>query len=291
VHDLVCSAVAEALERSERRLWDRPGPKEKETDAGGGVSEPHAVYEPAAGRESRVPPPSSAQQPPEGARAPGPQSRFTARPFERPPRLPGATAQQDLWTARGFADLTLIGQFRGTYIICQDGEDLILIDQHAAHERVVYEELGQRSGTAESQQLLLPETVELSFSEAGELEQLFSGLAGMGLEIDAFGGTTFAVKSVPTVLSDYDAGQLVRGIAERSAEIGLAAGLDRILDACRMIMACHRAVRANQRLDPVQIRRLLTRLDGCRNPSHCPHGRPTWIRWTLRDLEKAFGRA
>jgi DNA mismatch repair protein MutL len=139
--------------------------------------------------------------------------------------------------------------------------------------------------------LLLPETVELSFSEAGALEPLLAGLGEMGLEIDAFGGTTFAVKTVPTLLSEHDVGSLVRGIAERSLEIGLSAGLDKTLDECRMLMACHRAVRANQRLEEEQIRHLLAGLDNCQKPSHCPHGRPTWIRWTLRDLEKAFGRA
>ena len=199
--------------------------------------------------------------------------------------------QQPLWAARRFADLTVIGQFRGTYILCQDGDDLVLIDQHAAHERIVYEQLSKGGRRIEVQQLLVPETVELGFAEARMLEQLVAALNDMGFDIEPFGGTTFVVKAVPSVLSEEDIGRLVRDLAERSVEIGMGAGPDQVMDACRMVMACHTAVRANQHLAEPQLRHLLAQLDRCAQPSHCPHGRPTWIRWTLRDLEKAFGRS
>ncbi|MBI5064274.1 MAG: DNA mismatch repair protein MutL, partial [Desulfatitalea sp.] len=191
---------------------------------------------------------------------------------------------------RRFADLTVIGQFRGTYLICQDGDDLILIDQHAAHERIVYEALTRQAGRVEAQHLLLPESVELSFGEAHMLTQLLPGLAALGLEIEPFGGNTFMVKSLPTLLGEQSAERLVRALVERSLATGLAAGLEKALEACRRTMACHNAIRANQRLSETQIRHLLLQMDQCPNVSHCPHGRPTWIRWTLRELEKAFGR-
>ncbi len=155
---------------------------------------------------------------------------------------------------------------------------------------MVYEHLARGAGRIEVQQLLMPETVELGFAEAEMLEQLIEGLRGLGLEIEPFGGTTFVVKAVPSLLADEDVGRLVRGLAERSAALGMGAGQERILDACRMVMACHNAVRAKQPLADAEIRHLLEQLDRCQQPSHCPHGRPTWIRWTLRDLEKAFGR-
>jgi DNA mismatch repair protein MutL len=285
VHDLVRQAVAGALARSERRLWS-PG-RESAADHGEAVDEAAAGYPSVPPADRPMPPPVPAggfagERPVAAPRAAG----FNGKP------LPQAPAhQQDLWTAHGFADLTILGQFRGTYIIAQDGNDLILIDQHAAHERIVYEHLSRPGGRPEAQQLLVPETVELSFSEAEMLAKLLPGLDDMGLEIEAFGGTTFAVKAVPSILSSHDTGRLVRELAERSVEIGLGTGLERIMEECCMVMACHRAVRANQRLDDTQIRHLLAGLDGCRTPSHCPHGRPTWIRWTLRDLEKLFGRS
>jgi DNA mismatch repair protein MutL len=199
-------------------------------------------------------------------------------------------SQQTMWEKRKFSDLTVIGQFRGTYIICQDGDDLILIDQHAAHERIVYERLAHSDRGVESQRLLMPETVELGFGEADALSGLLPQFNAMGLEIEPFGGTTFVIKSVPTLLNDRDIGAMVRELAEKAAQTGLDGDLEKVLDACRMVMACHKAVRANQRLAPEQISHLLDALDHCENPSNCPHGRPTWIRWTLRELEKAFKR-
>ncbi|RJQ74063.1 MAG: DNA mismatch repair endonuclease MutL [Desulfobacteraceae bacterium] len=285
VHDLVRQATAEALSRAERRLWAPAG-------SGEAVREAQPAYNPVpltgqaglrAPAAGTFPDAAQIEKSVPGA-APKPPG-FTGRPF-----FPAPSRQQDLWTAHGFADLTVVGQFRGTYILCQDGDDLILIDQHAAHERILYEQLSQNAERPEAQHLLVPETVELSFSEARMLEHLLPGLGAMGLEIEAFGGTTFAVKAVPSLLSDHDIGRLVRELAERSAEIGLGAGIARVIQECRMVMACHRAVRGNQHLADAQIRRLLVQLDACQNPSHCPHGRPTWIRWTLRDLEKAFGR-
>lgn len=281
VHGLVQAAVARALAAAEQRLWaaapvrsalwsPMPAPM---------VAEPEPAYQiPALADQT-------------GGSAPG-GIQYNRDSFAASGHRPEATgpAQQPLWAARRFSDLTVIGQFRGTYLICQDGDDLILIDQHAAHERIVYEQLGQRAGRVEAQHLLVPETVELSFGEAQIMTQLIPGLGQAGLEIEPFGGTTFVVKSVPSLLDGENVAGLVRALAERSLETGLAAGLERILEECRRVMACHHAVRANQRLTETQIRHLLAQMDRCPNVSHCPHGRPTWIRWTRRDLEKAFGR-
>jgi DNA mismatch repair protein MutL len=199
--------------------------------------------------------------------------------------------QQPLWRPRRFADLLVIGQLRGTYIVCQEGADLVLIDQHAAHERIVYEALRQAAASAESQYLLVPETVELGYVEAAALTPLIPQLNELGLQIEPFGGPTFAVKAVPTVLDQRAAGRLVLELAEMAAQTGQGSDLCKRIDECRMIMACHHAVRANQHLEPQQIRHMLERLDKCENPSHCPHGRPTWIRWSAREIEKAFGRS
>ena len=208
---------------------------------------------------------------------------------QKPPRAV-EKEQSQLWAARGFADLSVIGQFHGTYIICQGADGLILIDQHAAHERIVYERLRQPAGRIESQRLLMPETVELGFAEAPILEKLIPRLNEMGLEIEPFGGTTFVVKSVPVLLDDQSIEQVVIELVDKAGEALLGGGLEKVIDRCRMVMACHNAVRANQRLTREQIQWMLAQLDQCADPSHCPHGRPTSIRWTVRQLEKAFKR-
>jgi DNA mismatch repair protein MutL len=198
--------------------------------------------------------------------------------------------QQPLWSARRFTDLTIIGQFSGTYIVCQAGDDLVLVDQHAAHERIVFEALQQSAHRVESQRLLVPESVELGYVEAEALERLIPRLADMGLEIEPFGGNTFLVKSLPTLLDQLAAAKLLRELAERAVESGTDTQLEPLLDQCRMVMACHGAVRANQRLAAEEMRHLLKRLESCLNSSHCPHGRPTYVRWSSSALAKAFGR-
>ncbi|MGD9010514.1 MAG: DNA mismatch repair protein MutL, partial [Desulfobacteraceae bacterium] len=297
IHQAVSSEVTAALIRADRKLWA------VDTDSGTAeaVADPAAAYG-AIDRRTPSPPqnsdpvvypretaPDMPADPPAGPDAPAaivPQAPQApeAPPSAEPPE------QSGLWSDARFAQLTVIGQFHGTYIICQNEQGLILIDQHAAHERIVYEALKQRAGRVDSQRLLMPETVELGYAEAQLLEQLVPRLDEMGLELEPFGGNTFVIKAVPAVLDDRDLAGVVVEIADRASAVGMAAGLDKILDECRMVMACHNAVRAHHRLSHEQIDRMLARLDRCDNPSHCPHGRPTWIQWTVNDLEKAFKR-
>jgi DNA mismatch repair protein MutL len=297
IHQAVQSEVAAALIRADRKLWSVA------TDSGTGeaVADPAAAYG-AIDRRRPLPPkksdpfvdrrvsaPGIAADPPVGPDAPAAAVPQAPSAPEAPP-LAGPPEQSGLWSDARFDQLTVIGQFHGTYIICQNEQGLILIDQHAAHERIVYEALKQRAGRIDSQRLLMPETVELGYAEAQLLEQLVPRLNEMGLELEPFGGNTFVIKAVPAILDDRDLAGVVVEIADRASAVGMAAGLDKILDECRMVMACHNAVRAHHRLSHEQIDRMLARLDRCDNPSHCPHGRPTWIQWTVNDLEKAFKR-
>jgi DNA mismatch repair protein MutL len=110
------------------------------------------------------------------------------------------------------------------------------------------------------------------------------------MEIEPFGGNTFVVKTVPGMLAGREVKPLILEIVEKIVEMGSGPGLAKVLEQCRMLMACHGAIRANQTLSEKQIKGLLNQLDGCQNPSHCPHGRPTWLRWELRTLEKSFKR-
>ena len=207
--------------------------------------------------------------------------------------VPGTRGDQArFWPVQRFGDLQVIGQLRNTYIACETAEGLLLLDQHAAHERVLYEKLQKRSGalTKAAQRLLVPETVELGFREAGILEELLAEFKSLGLEIEPFGTNTFVVRAVPALLTGREIEPLIREIVEKLAADGFDNGLEQSIDTCLKLMACHGSIRANQALDERQIRQLLQQLDACENPSHCPHGRPTWLQWTGRDLEKAFNR-
>ena len=198
----------------------------------------------------------------------------------------------DLWEVKRFTDYRIIGQIHNTYIVCEARNSFILIDQHAAHERVLYELLRQRykSRKKESQQLLVPETIELSYREAAVIEKLLPDFANLGFQVEPFGGNTFAVKAVPTLLAGREVKPLILEIIEKLAEDGFGESLDRSLDDCLKLMACHGAIRANQALTVEQMKALLEQIDTCENSAHCPHGRPTWIEWTGRDLEKLFNR-
>jgi DNA mismatch repair protein MutL len=191
-----------------------------------------------------------------------------------------------------FADLRIIGQIHDTYIACESDQGLVLIDQHAAHERIVFERLKARYADAKGpdQRLLIPETFDLSFSEAEILERLMPEFCRLGLEIEPFGSNTFAVSSVPAILAEKEIRPIVMEIVEKIAETGFGPDIEKAVDKCLILMACHGAIRANQSLSETEIKALLDQLDHCENPSNCPHGRPTWIKWSSMELEKMFGR-
>jgi DNA mismatch repair protein MutL len=169
---------------------------------------------------------------------------------------------------------------------------MILIDQHAAHERILFEQLKRKASerSLAVQQLLLPETVDLGFNEARVLTELIPELATYGLGVEPFGGDTFAIKAVPSLLTGKQIAPLILEIVEKATDTGLAPELQTPLDRIRQLMACHGAIRAGQRLSDAQIRELLTQMDACENPASCPHGRPTWIQYKLSVIEKAFHR-
>jgi DNA mismatch repair protein MutL len=204
----------------------------------------------------------------------------------------GRPAQSDLWERRGFDSLRVIGQLHHTYIICEARDGMILIDQHAAHERVLYEQLTRRAENQRppSQALLVPETVELGFREAQALEILTPHLAELGLEVEPFGGGTVVVKSIPGFLSGRDIRPLLTEMAEAAGGSAGPADPQAVLDFCRQRAACHGAIRAGQALSLDQMQTLLRQLDECGNLSHCPHGRPTWLRYDIGMIERGFRR-
>jgi DNA mismatch repair protein MutL len=208
------------------------------------------------------------------------------------PSSPPRQATPRLWEDKPFSSLRIIGQLHNTYLVCESEDGLVLIDQHAAHERVVFEALksGYSDSATATQGLLIPETLELSHREASILDTLLKDLGDIGVGIEPFGGRTYLIRSVPDILAGKPAGPLVMEIIEKVAEIGLASGLHRSVDECLIIMACHGAIRARERLSNEQMKTLLRQLDGLDNATHCPHGRPILIRQSLYQIERDFKR-
>ena len=195
---------------------------------------------------------------------------------------------------QGRSDPHVVGQIFNTYIVVEDDGEMVLVDQHAAHERIVYEGLKKRSDNhrPSSQGLVVPETLELTYREADLLEAILPDLAAIGMEIEPFGGTAFIVKSIPAIIDHMDVRPLVLDIVANLVESGGDAGDEtgKWLDECIILMACHTAIRANKPLNLSEMKALVLELDGCENPDHCPHGRPTRIRWDIHDIERLFKR-
>ncbi|GAB6093790.1 DNA mismatch repair endonuclease MutL [Desulfatiferula olefinivorans] len=250
--------------------------------------------DPQAVCEKKPPPfvaPAASDAPARTGNAVGSPDRFTPGALDEKKTGPAAPPREAaLWEPSFFKDLRIIGQLHNAYILCESDQGLIIIDQHAAHERVVFEELKNKQGAIARQSLLIPETIEVGYKEAAALSGVLDGLADRGLEIEPFGPNTFAVKAVPAVLSEGMITRLVTEIAEKLVELGTSTALEQALDDCLILMACHGAIRAHQSLSDTQIRHLLARMDACEQPSFCPHGRPTWTRYSLGSIEKAFKR-
>ncbi|ACL06170.1 DNA mismatch repair protein MutL [Desulfatibacillum aliphaticivorans] len=203
------------------------------------------------------------------------------------PQSQAAAAPQD-----GVSDLKALGQFANAYVICRSSKGLLIVDQHAAHERILFEQFKKHMevGGIEIQNLLIPETFELSHIEAEILERILPDLQKTGIDVDRFSGRTFVVKAAPAMLANSDIGKIVKEMVEKVAEAGGNAHFFDALDECLIVMACHGSVRAHQSLSIQEMDALLKQLEACERPSQCPHGRPTWLLWTEYDLERAFKR-
>jgi DNA mismatch repair protein MutL len=191
-----------------------------------------------------------------------------------------------------FSSLAVIGQFHAEYILCQSGAELVIIDQHAASERVAYQRLKQqcRAGGVESQRLLFPETVELSFSEAAAALRFQADLALIGFELEPFGGTTIIISAVPRLTEASAGTQLVKDILGELNQLDTSAAFQDAVDDLLSRIACHSVVRGVRPLDILQITELLRSMDETDFAASCPHGRPVSHTITLVELEKIFKR-
>ncbi|MCX8996308.1 DNA mismatch repair endonuclease MutL [Rhizobiaceae bacterium BDR2-2] len=210
-------------------------------------------------------------------------------PGEAPAPAPAAKTEE----AQAFPLGAARAQVHENYIVAQTADGLVIVDQHAAHERLVFEAL--RKGLADrrvpSQALLIPEIVDLPEEDCDRLMDHAEEFDRMGLAIERFGPGAIAVRETPAMLGETDATGLVRQLADEIAEWDAAATLGGKLDYVAATMACHGSVRSGRRLRPEEMNALLRQMEATPGSGQCNHGRPTYIELKLADIERLFGRA
>ena len=215
--------------------------------------------------------------------------------FAPSPALPaddGRRRADDEPAAGFFAALRPVGQVFDGYLVCEGGDQLVLIDQHAAHERVTFERLrtAYASGLVPRQQLLVPTVIEVGPREAALLREQIDTLDGVGFEIEPYAGGAFAVRAVPALLADTDAAVLLRDLTEDLADVGRSRRVEAAAESVLARLACHSAVRVGHQMGPQQMRALLVAMDHVDFSGNCPHGRPAYVVLTRGDLERWFKR-
>ncbi len=210
----------------------------------------------------------------------------------RPEPLVSAT-QREIQRPEMTADSTFfpLAQFFNTYIVGEMNGEMIIVDQHAAHERVTYERLINRGAQSSTslQGLLFSEVLELSELESTLLMEKLQLFAAYGVELEHFGGNSFRIRAIPPFISEKDAGEFIREVLGDLLEGREREGID-LAETLRKLMACHGSIQAGQRLTPEEMTALMGSLLTCEDPLHCPHGRPTVLKLGKVELEKLFKR-
>ena len=205
---------------------------------------------------------------------------------------PAATPETPLSAAETHPLGAARAQVHETYIVAQTADGIVIVDQHAAHERLVYERMkaALENGGVARQGLLIPEVVELESTAVERLAARAADLAELGLELEAFGPGAVVVRAVPALLGAADVQGLVRDLADELAELGHAFALKERLEEVCGTMACHGSVRAGRRLSQAEMDALLRQMEATPHSGQCNHGRPTYVELKLADIEKLFGR-
>jgi DNA mismatch repair protein MutL len=183
-------------------------------------------------------------------------------------------------------------QVHKTYLVAETQEGLIIVDQHALHERILYEQLRQRLGQGHiaSQQLLVPMPVELTNQQRAKLEQIKEILAQVGIVLVEFGPESVAVQAFPAILDRADPAAAVQDIVDRLADVPSDSASEQVLEQVLQSMACKAAVKAGDKLSDQEMTHLLAQAPSTHKSSNCPHGRPTTLKMSLAELEKQFKR-
>lgn len=185
-----------------------------------------------------------------------------------------------------------LGQFRNTYIIAVDPDGISIIDQHVAHERVLYERIYERltASTLESQRLIAPVILDFDPSERAALVAHRDDLVKLGFDLEEFGGDTVRVTAMPALLPMADIEPSLRSLAQDLDGLDRGSRVHDVLKQMAATMACHAAVKANDPLTPEKMRHILDELHRTAYSTVCPHGRPVVLRLTRREIEKNFQR-
>jgi DNA mismatch repair protein MutL len=226
----------------------------------------------------------SFEQPQQGFETPGfSEAAAPSVRVEEPPMDP-ALCDRPLGAARA--------HLHENYILAQTTDGIVLVDAHAAHERLVYEKLKHQmaeNGVA-SQALLIPEIVEMSEADAGALLALADDLARLGLVIEPFGGGAVAVRETPAILGRVDARPMLLDILDELADLGDSQTVQARIEAVLSRVACHGSVRTGRRLQADEMNALLREMEATPHSGQCNHGRPTYVELKLSDIERLFGR-
>ena len=227
-----------------------------------------------------------------GGAQPGQGAVFPGRAGESPvsSQAAAATGEEALALFRRPAvPLKVVGQLKLTYVVAEGPEGMYLVDQHAAHERVVFDRICSRRDEEEAaaQPLLVPVNVELTPTHATTLMDNLDSLRSYGFELEPFGERSYLLRTVPSVLATDDAAKSLIDILDLATLEGLARHKE---DTMAASIACHSAIRAGQSLDESEMRALLEQLDTTANPHTCPHGRPTMVHFSSYHMEREFGR-
>jgi DNA mismatch repair protein MutL len=212
--------------------------------------------------------------------------------FQSAPAARAEMAQQPVPNHQSFPLGVARGQVAATYIVAEAEDGLVLVDQHAAHERLVLERMRRAvaNGGVARQALLLPEVVELDEVSCDRLEERAGELAEMGLEIERFGPKAVLVRATPAMLGQGDVKGLVTDLADEIGAFDTAVSLKEKLDHVAATMACHGSVRAGRTLSVAEMNALLREMEVTPHSGQCNHGRPTWVKLGHGDIEKLFGR-
>lgn len=204
----------------------------------------------------------------------------------------GASARRSGEPAGYFESLHYIGHFRGTYLLASDGDAMVVVDQHAAHERITYEELrtSWRDRRYDAQPLLVPHILSLNSLRAATLRDNLEFFQRLGFEIEPFGDNDFAIKVGPAVLKSAKHERLIVDALDELSESGQSGTIDEAIDAVLIRMACHKSIRAGDTLTIEEVYRLYRDLDQVDFGANCPHGRPVYFTMSLEELETRFDR-
>jgi DNA mismatch repair protein MutL len=192
-----------------------------------------------------------------------------------------------------FSSLAYLGQLDRTYLLCESAGELVLIDQHAAHERIAFQRLREQhtaGGAARTQRLLFPRKIELSTTQLAVAEEHRRALESIGFELEPFGGDTMALKASPVELRDEEVVPALTELLDDLAETDGSRAVGDRLDAMFATIACHSVVRAGDVLTPAEAQALLSAMDGVDFRAHCPHGRPVLLRIPVAEIARRFGR-